>query len=135
MRYLLIVLILTSCGPAYHLKRAEKHVKKAIEKGAKVGADTTYTFRELKIPGIKVQFEPKPITHNDTVYFAKNKVVTKVLLKHDSIFVETQCPDTVIQVKEKTVTKTVTAVQKSWLKWWYLLIALAVGLVLGVFKR
>jgi hypothetical protein len=133
---LLTILLLTSCGPAFHVKRYNHHMAKALQKGAKVGTDTTYTLTKLKVEGIKVRFIPKPIFPNgDTIYFEKEKVTTKVLLKHDSIFVETNCPDTVYQFKTHTVTKTVTAVQNSWLKWWMLIIAAAAGALLGILKR
>jgi hypothetical protein len=111
---------------------------KALQKGGKSSTDTTYTLTKLKIEGIKVRFIPKPIFPNaDTIYFEKEKVTTKVLLRHDSIFVETNCPDTVFQFKTHTITKTVTAVKGSWMtiKWWYLLIALCVGLLIGILKR
>jgi hypothetical protein len=133
---LLITLLLTSCGASFHVKRYEHHMRKALQKGAKSSTDTTYTLTKLKVEGINVRFIPKPIFPNgDTIYFEKEKVVTKVLLRHDSIFVETNCPDTVYHFKERTITKTVTAINSSWLKWWYLLIALAVGLIVGVLKR
>jgi DNA repair photolyase len=133
---LLITLLLTGCGSAFHVKQYERHLRKAIEKGAKVNVDTTYTLTKLKVEGIKVRFIPKPIFPNgDTIYFEKERVLTKVLLKHDSIFVETNCPDTVYQFKTHTITKTVTAVQNSWLKWWMLVIAAAAGALLGILKR
>jgi hypothetical protein len=133
--YIILLLLLTSCGQRFHVKRMKHHMDKALQKGAHLGTDTTFIERNIKIEGVRVEFTPKPITLNDTIYFTKEKVVTKILLKHDSLFVETNCPDTVFHFKERTITKTVTAVKSTWLKWWYLLIALAVGLVVGALKR
>jgi hypothetical protein len=133
---LLITLLLTSCGSSFHVKRAKWHMMKAESMGVDISRDTVVKEVKLKIDGINVRFIPKPIFPNgDTIYFEKERVVTKVLLRHDSIFVETNCPDTVYHFKERTITKTVTAINSSWLKWWYLLIALAVGLIVGVLKR
>ena len=42
LKFLAILFVMTSCGAAYHLKRAEKHLKKAEQLGAKVTADTIY---------------------------------------------------------------------------------------------
>jgi hypothetical protein len=133
--YIILLLLLASCGQRFHVKRAEFHLRKAQEKGAQVNLDTVVKINQITLKGVKVEFIPKPITLNDTIYFSKEKVTTKVVLKHDSIFVETNCPDTVFHFKERTITKTVTAVKSTWLRWWYLLIALAVGLVVGVLKR
>jgi hypothetical protein len=40
---LLFIVTLTSCGPAYHLRKAEEHIEKAKELGAKFRSDTTHT--------------------------------------------------------------------------------------------
>jgi hypothetical protein len=135
--YIILLLLLASCGQRFHVKRAKHHMDKALQKGAHIGTDSTFIERKIKIEGVKVRFIPKPIFPNqDTIYFEKQKVVTKVLLRHDSIFVETNCPDTVFHFKERTITKTITAINKSWLKWWMLLIAAMLGAILfGILKR
>jgi hypothetical protein len=133
--YIILLLLLASCGQRFHVKRAEFHLRKAQEKGAQVNIDTLVKINKITLKGLKVEFTPKPITLNDTIYFSKEKVVTKVVLKHDSIFVETNCPDTVFHFKTHTITKTVTAVKSTWLKWWMLLIAAAAGALLGILKR
>jgi hypothetical protein len=134
--YIILLLLLASCGQRFHVKRAEFHLRKAQEKGAQVNIDTLVKINKITLKGLKVEFTPKPITLNDTIYFSKEKVVTKVVLKHDSIFVETNCPDTVFHFKERTITKTITAINKSWLKWWMLLIAAMLGAILfGILKR
>ena len=135
---LLIALLLTSCGPAYNLKRSEIQLQKAIRKGAKVSTDSTIKITNLKLAGVKVEFKPKGFILNDTIYFAKEKVTTKVFLKQDSIFVETQCPDTVFSIKEKTVYRTITATKKvGRVPWYYWLLVAGLSLaVLGlIFRR
>ena len=44
MRYLAIILLLTSCNAAYHVRQAKKHIVKAQAKGAKFGTDTSYQY-------------------------------------------------------------------------------------------
>lgn len=40
MKYILLLFLLTSCTAYQHLKKAEKHTQKAIEKGATIERDT-----------------------------------------------------------------------------------------------
>ena len=40
MKYILLLFLLTSCTAYQHLKKAEKHTQKAIEKGATIKRDT-----------------------------------------------------------------------------------------------
>ena len=44
MRYIAIILLLTSCNAAYHVRQAKKHIIKAQAKGAKFGTDTSYQY-------------------------------------------------------------------------------------------
>ena len=44
MRYLAIILLLTSCNAAYHVRQAKKHIVKAQAKGATFGTDTSYQY-------------------------------------------------------------------------------------------
>lgn len=123
-----------SCGPAAKLRRAEKLIKKAEEQGAVWTVDTVYTTipvvtTETKLDSIFIQ---KP---GDTVILSKDVLKVKIIrLPGDSIFVEGECKsDTIYQSVPVEVTKTIEA--KSWLKWWMLAIALAIGLLIGVLKR
>lgn len=56
----LILLCASSCGPAYHLKRAKHHWNKAIEKGAKTTVDTTWQTIPVITPSIQFSTTIKP---------------------------------------------------------------------------
>jgi hypothetical protein len=76
MRYIAIILLLTSCNAAYHVRQAKKHINKAQAKGAKFGTDTSYQY----------------IYRTDTVYNTVTKekevirrVIDSVPVLHDVI--------------------------------------------------
>lgn len=49
MKYLFLLLILTGCSGAYHLKRAERHILIAKSKGVSIKSDTVYVDRIVKV--------------------------------------------------------------------------------------
>lgn len=51
MRYLIFILILSSCGPGVHLRLAKKHLKIAEMKGAIVTPDTVHKLMPVFIKG------------------------------------------------------------------------------------
>lgn len=87
MRNVTIVwlLILTSCGPAYHLRKMKKHMEKAIEKGANLD-----TIKQIK---------------HDTVYFELLKDEVKQEKEIDTVYVDSLCDKL---LKEKPVKKVQT---------------------------
>jgi len=135
MKYILILILLTSCGPAAYLKRAERSIAKAKEKGAKVKTDTT--FHTFKIEGAKGQFDlgdiilqrkdnvhERPILKDTVIY--KDRIRTEI--KDNKIFVE--CPD---EEKEVPVAVT-TEISAGYTVWDLIKIALfgaVVGFLLG----
>jgi hypothetical protein len=133
MKYIFLLLILSSCGPGFHVKRAKMHTLKAIAKGADVKTDTIFKEIVLKVPGVKVEFIPKPLVVNDTLYFEKDRVITKVLVKNmpgktNTVYVTTDCPDTRIESKVPvTVNQKITA--KKGIGWEWLLICYIAGIV------
>jgi len=100
-KYLYFCLILlTSCGSLdranHQLKKAERHLNRAIELGAKVEKDTVWMLQEWIIPEAKTDTVFKIST--DTVTIEKERLKIKVLINKvtDSVFVEGRCmPDTV----------------------------------------
>jgi len=141
MKYysIIITLALISCGPGYYLKRSKANEKKAEQLGAKIEADTVYKNMKLKVAGQSVKFEPQIVRIHDSsvpLVFTKDSIVTKVLIRHDSIFAETKCPDKVVTIKVPyTVTKTISAPSK--LPWWVYVVFGVSALVITVlcFKR
>jgi hypothetical protein len=106
MRYLLIALILSSCGVNHHLRKSQKHLKKAIALGAKVTPDTTWKTVPIITPEIKFETVLKPINVKDTLIVRDRESggVTKVFIhKTDtlirSIFIQTTCPQDTVFVK------------------------------------
>jgi hypothetical protein len=60
-----IALFFSGCGPTYHLKKAEKHISKAKEKGAKVSNDSIFVEVPITVTEIKDSIVLK--THTDTL--------------------------------------------------------------------
>lgn len=135
MRLILIIsIVLTSCGPAAKLRRAERLINKAEELGAKWHVDTVTTMIRVPVPQIYVkEVHHAPVL--DTVIVEKDRLKVKVVrLPGDSIFIEGKCAaDTVIQEVPVTVTKTIEA--KDGLRWWWLLVAIAAGMIIGAVLR
>lgn len=130
-----LVVLVTSCGPAAKLRRAEKLINKAEELGAKWHVDTVTTMIRVPYPEVYV----KEVHHAavlDTVVIEKDRLKVKVVrLPGDSIFVEGKCAaDTIIREVPVTVTKTIEA--KGWLRWWMLVIAVLAGAgIVSILKR
>lgn len=104
MKYLIFILLLSSCSAGWHLKRAKLHLMKAEALGANVKQDTVFKEILLKVPPVKVAFIPKPLVVNDTMYFERDNVITKVLVKNipgktNTVYVKTDCPETRIESK------------------------------------
>lgn len=129
---LAVFFLVMSCGPAAKLRRAEKLINKAEELGAKWHVDTLMVEVPIVVPSIRVDsiIVSKP---GDTVVITKDRLKLKyVRLKGDTVFVAAECAaDTVIKKVPVTIVKTIKA--KGGIKWWWLVVALAVGTFLGRF--
>lgn len=68
---LLAVLGLSGCGPRTLLNMSKKLLDKAIEKGAVVTADTVWHEVTLTTEPVHVEYEPKLVQNDDTVYYAR----------------------------------------------------------------
>jgi len=132
--FIFVAVILSSCGPAYHLKRAARHELIAISKGAEIKPDTFYKL-------IKVRFKE---TVKDTLFVTKpgdTIRISKDLLKlvyidlpGDSVYIQGKCDSVIKEVRVPvTVTKVLHA-PKSGLKWWWLIVAFAAGIVISFFS-
>lgn len=137
------MLLLGSCGPAWHLQKAEKHLLKAKEKGAKIESDTTFKTVKFNVVGPKATFDLGPILihRKDGVVYVpilKDTVIykdrIKLQIQRDSI--EVDCPD---EIKEVEVpVKVETKIQSGYTKWQYgsaivggVLFGVIVGFLLG----
>lgn len=137
MRYLIILLFtLSSCGASYHLKQSERHLRKAIEKGAKVADDTVYITKEVIVPEVRLDsvFTSLP---GDTVFLTKDKLKIKyVNLPGDSVFIEGKCdPDTVKIEIPVVINREISAGYSVWKIIMFSLIALVLGYIIrAIFK-
>lgn len=113
----LLILLISGCGPAYHAKRMKYHERMYYAKGGEAKSDTVYIEKTVTIPEVKLDtvFQSKP---QDTVYLTKDRLRIKyVNLPGDSVFIQGECKDSIIKIKEPIyINKTITA--KSGLPWW-----------------
>jgi hypothetical protein len=139
VKYLILILLLSSCSAGYHLKRAKRHLLIAESKGANIKQDTVFKDIKLSVPGIKVQFEPKIITMKDTVYWetiipgAEKPAKLKIIYLKDTTGNITaqpslELPDKKVEAKLPiTVNQKITA--KKGIGWEWLLICYIAGIV------
>lgn len=117
MRWLAIILLLSSCGPSYYLKKAERALKKAEQLGADISADTVYVDREIIVPETHFDTVLTEVNFRDTITVTKDRVVTRVKVNtvEKKIFVETECPPDTLKIRVPvTVTKEISAGYSLW---------------------
>jgi hypothetical protein len=129
-RIIALCLILAGCGPSFHLRRANYHLKKAELKGALIKPDTVFVEKKVFIPEVQTDtiFESK---EGDTVFISKDRLKLKyVNLPGDSVFIEGKCEsDTVTVTVPITITKNITAPKGFWYYFPWLLFVLALAAV------
>ncbi|HEY3405395.1 MAG TPA: hypothetical protein VGK59_18550 [Ohtaekwangia sp.] len=130
---LAFILLLSGCGPAFKLRRAERLIKKAELLGATWHVDSI----QVEVPVILKEIRVDSIFRDkvgDTVVITKDRLkVTYVRLPGDSVFIRSESKaDTVHQTVTRTVQKVIYAPQKGLKLWQWILIALAAGLILGI---
>lgn len=126
MKYLIILLvILSSCGAAGKLKRAERLIKKAESMGATWHVDTVYKNVPFYVESVRVD-SIFTVKVGDTVVIEKERLKLKyVRLAGDKVYIEAECEaDTVYQKVPVVVNKTIEA-KVNWFKW------LVIGLIIG----
>lgn len=134
MKYLFLIVLLSSCSASWHLKQAERHIRKAQIMGAKERIDTVFITKEIVIPQVKVDTLFKRVDFRDTITLVKDKVITKVKVDTitKAVYISTVCPPDTLKIEVPfTVTK---EVYSGW-PWWWLLIAICGGLTLGLILR
>lgn len=137
MKYLIILLLLSSCSANWHLKRSEKHKMLAIAKGATVSRDTVFSDVEFFLPEDRIDTLVRVQTFRDTIRIEKDRIVWKIkvnevekevfvqgTVKPDTIFIRVP---TIITDKIKTGISVLTVVQ------WSIFSALLGALALLIF--
>ena len=150
---LLIVVLLSGCGPAYHLRKAKHHWNKAIEKGATTTVDTTWQTIPVIVPEITFETILKPdwqlhyIRTTDTLRREDPATGTKVSVKVDlnedcpedcvrKIYVKTEVPtDTVYVDCPTAVNMTAKAGHTNWDMIVMAVFCLAVGYIARAMLR
>jgi len=130
MRNLIFAIIcfsLSGCGAAWHIKRAEKHIAKAEEKGAKwrneTRMDTVYKDTAVYIAGVEMDssFDLSGSPTPDTIVITKDNIITKVVVNtvKGKAYVKTvKVPETkyvrVPVIVNRNITRTLKAGITNW---------------------
>ena len=132
MRSIIIILLLCSCSPAWHLKQAERHIRKAEIRGAKIQVDTLWVKDTVFINSIRVD-SIIIAKQGDTIRIHKDRLkLVYVRLPKDSIFIQAECEaDTVIREIPITMVKEI----KSGMAWWWLIVVFLGTCILLYFAR
>lgn len=131
----IILLLLTACGPAAKLRRAEKLIKKAEELGAKWHTDSVIVEVPVPVESVRVDttFVEKP---GDTVTIEKDRLKVKyVRLPGDSVYIEGECKADTVRIKvTKTINRTIKAESK--IKWWWIILGVLAGAgIVAIFRK
>lgn len=137
--YLLaIILILSGCGPASKLRRAEKLIKKAEEQGGVWSSDTVWVERQVFVPEIRVD-SITILKPGDSVVIFKDRLEVKIKrLAGDTVFIDAKC-DTVTITERIPVVVNKEIEVRGRLRWYHLvgwsLLALIIGVIAGRLLR
>jgi hypothetical protein len=97
------MLLLVSCKTNYHIRRAAHHLSKLPpEKAEEIRTDST--ARAVTFKGKIDEFKFADIPNVPLYLKGKEGIKTKYLNERDTVFLEVECPDTVVTVYD---TKTV----------------------------
>lgn len=129
------VVVVILAGVLFSACGANWHLRKAIQKGAKVQVDTVLQEIPVILPQIKhdTAFVDHP---GDTVVLTKDRLkVTYVRIPGDTVFLSGECEaDTIYKEVPTIVTQTISAPAR--VPWWIWLIISGLGLaVLGLIFR
>lgn len=132
----ILLFLLSSCGPSWHLKQSKRHKLRAIQLGAQVVSDTVFVNVPVFIKEISKDtlFLSKP---GDTVVITKDRLKVKYVdLPGDSVYIEGKCAADTLKILVPTTITEVIHNDKVWAKWWiFLLVGFAVGIILSIWLR
>jgi hypothetical protein len=135
MRYIVLILLLSSCGANYHLRKASKHIDKAIALGANIKRDTILVHDTTYIPKVEYDTVYEHINLYDTIRFESKRTIVKTVYDtlHKRVYQKViEKPDTIIKRIEVPCTEVHAEPP---FPWWWLLITFIVGLVLGLYLQ
>lgn len=128
MRYLIIILLLSSCS-------AQWHIKQACKKSPAICTPDTLTFTDTIKVNDSLYFEKIVVTKEiDTITIDTGGIQVKVIRYKDTIkTIVTQKPKTIIRTK--TITTKPRLVYKEQDYPWWLVIVAAILFILLIIKR
>jgi len=132
MRYIFILLLCSSCGANWHLRKAQKHIDKAIALGANIKRDTIIVHDTTYIPQTEYDTVYQNVKLYDTLRFESKRTIVKTVYDtlHKRVYQKViEKPDTIIKKIEVPCTEISS---KPPFPWWWLLIALVVGSFVGL---
>lgn len=128
MRYLILILVLISCGP-------QKRLNKLIDNNPElVQNDTIRDTISVIVPEIRTDTFISLDSLIDTVYITKDRLQIKTVIRDNQLFIEGKCDaDTIYKSIEIPVEKVVylkdtpwTDVKKYVKRWWRWLLGLSI---------
>lgn len=145
--FTIIVLSHIGCSAKYHAKRAKHHHDKAIQKGHTIQTDTVYIPDTIIVPSIRIDTFFHVKEARDTITITRDNIITKLLWKHDSIYLESEClADTIYRDIPVTVQETLYIEKslletigidtkfKKYLFWSFLIIIIIIAIMLIILK-
>lgn len=99
--FLLLIILLSSCGVNYNLRRMAYHKRMAIAKGAEIKSDTVFTDRVYITPGDSTTvFLPGPgvtIIRDTTIY--QDRI--KIRIRRDTVreMIQVECPPDTVKIR------------------------------------
>lgn len=122
----LLIFILSACGPAHHLRQAERHIRKAEQLGASIRVDTVYISKEIVVPELRTDTLVKTVNFRDTLFLDRDRI--KIKLRIDTlkkvVYISVKCPPDTLKIE---VPINVIREIKPKFPWWYLVAAFVCG--------
>ena len=134
MRFIILALIISSCGPTFYLKRAERDLKRAEQLGAKIKTDTVWIDKIVYVHEYKTDTLFKQVDFRDTVTLETTKVLTKVKVNTvtKEVYIKSVCKSDTVKIKVPvTIIKKIKAGHSNWDMGILAIVVLLVGAVLS----
>jgi len=132
MRYIILLLILTSCDCNYHLSKAEKKCGKVSR------TDTLIVNDTIKVDAVRIDTIIYDYERLDTVYITKDRLKIKYFKRDSLIYISGQCDSIYIDRIVKVPCESVE-LQFDWLAWlrsfWWIILITVLALIGVVYRR
>ena len=98
-RILIVLLLLSACGPAHKLRKAERLMNEAIAQGAKVKTDTVYLTKVIEGPKTTefIPIDRLRKEYRDTTIY-QDRIKLHYVTLHDTLRLTVDCPTDTIRV-------------------------------------